>query len=220
MAGNAKINTIKQNTRMKQFIGWGIAVMFPMAAKGMTDVIPITVIAVIAYWFFCGIVLRGLIDTKFPYFDIKLAVVKKELAIVTIFTAAGIALYMLYYSPGEKDAIEILLSSLIFVFVNSVVEPLIWANIHDLAGCRIKLFGYLAVAINILLMYSIFWCDYCLFLPVDYPGNAILQVLIFGLPVLIYEKSGDITIWSLQHIIYSTVILYAGGFDISKLMHF
>jgi hypothetical protein len=220
MAGNAKINTIKQNTRMKQFIGWGMAIMFPLAAKGMSNIIPLALIAVIAYWFFCGIVVRGMVDTKFPYLNIKLVTVKKELAVASIFTAVGIALYMTFYSPTEKDAIEVLLSSVIFVIINSLVEPLIWANIHDLAGCRIRIFGYLAVAVNIFLMYSLFWCNYCLFLPVDYPGNAVLQVLIFGLPVLIYEKSGDITIWSLQHIIYSTVILHAGGFDISKLMHF
>ena len=220
MAGNAKINTIKQNTRMKQFIGWGIALMFPLAAKGMSSIIPLTLIAAIAYWFFCGIVLRGIVDTRFPYLNIKLSTVKKEIALVLFFTAVGIALYMIYYSPAESDTMEILLSSIVFVILNSLVEPLIWANIYDLAGCRIKIFGYLAVAVNIYLMYSLFWCDYCLFLPVDYPGNAILQVLILGLPVLIYEKSGDITIWSLQHIIYSTVILHAGGFNISKLMHF
>jgi hypothetical protein len=220
MASNSKINTIKQNTRLKQFIGWAIAVMFPLAAKGMSDIAPLAIIAVVAYWLFCGIVLRGTIDTRFPYLNVKISTVKKELAVISVLTAAGIALYIIFYSPQQKDALEILLGSFIFVIVNSIVEPLIWANIHDLAGCRIKIFGYLAVAINIFLMYTLFWCNYCRFLPVDYPGNAVLQVMIFGLPVLIYEKSGDITIWSLQHILYSIVILYAGGFDISKLMQF
>ncbi|WP_139905989.1 hypothetical protein [Clostridium thermarum] len=220
MAGNSKINTIKQNARLKQFIGWLMAIMFPLAAKGLADMTPLAIIAVIAYWLFGGIVLRGIIDTRFPYLNIKLYIVKKELAATLVLTAAGIVLYVIHYSPQQNDALDILLGSFIFVLVNSIIEPLIWANIHDLSGCRIKIFGYLAVAINIFLMYSLFWCNYCRFLPVDYPGNAILQVLIFGIPVLIYEKSGDITIWNLQHILYSMVMLYAGGFDGSKLMQF
>lgn len=220
MSGSTKINAIKQNVRLKQFLGWTIGIALPAAVTTMVNNGPVTIVAIIAYWYFCGIVLRGIIGTKIPIFNIRFNLIKKQLLAIIITTAMGIGVYVVYYSPGQNNAIEYLLSVIIFVLINGLMEPLIWANIYDLAGCRIKLFGYAAVIANILIIYTMFWSNYCRFLPVDFPGNAIIQAIIFGLPVLVYEKSGDITIWSLQHMIYSLVIIFAGGFNISNLLHF
>ncbi|HCW05303.1 MAG TPA: hypothetical protein DGK91_12765 [Clostridium sp.] len=220
MSGSTKINAIKQNVRLKQFLGWTLGIALPTAVATMANKGPAAIIAIIPYWYFCGIVLRGIIGTRIPIFNLRLSSVKKELLAITIFTAIGISLYIIYYTPGQNNVFEYLLSVIIFVLINGLMEPLILANIYDLAGCRIKILGYGAVAANILIMYTVFWSNYCRFLPVDFPGNAFIQVIIFGLPVLVYEKSGDITIWSLQHMIYTLVIIFAGGFDISKLMHF
>lgn len=220
MSGSTKINAIKQNVKLKQFLGWTVGLALPAAVTTMGNNGPVAIVAIISYWYFCGVVLRGIIGTKIPIFNIRFAAIKKQLLGVIIFTAIGIGVYIVYYTPGQNNAFEYLLSGIVFVLINGFMEPLIWANIYDLAGCRIKIFGYLAVAANILLIYTMFWSNFCRFLPVDFPGNAIIQAIIFGLPVLVYEKSGDITIWSLQHMIYSLVIIFAGGFDISKLMHF
>lgn len=220
MSGSTKINAIKQNVRLKQFLGWTVGVAIPAAVAAMVDNGLVTILAIIAYWYFCGIVLRGIIGTKIPIFNIRFSDIKKQLLTIIIFTAIGIGVYIVYYIPGRNNVFEYLMSTIIFVLINGLMEPLIWANIYDLAGCRIKIFGYVAIAANILIIYSMLWGNYCRFLPVDFPCNAIIQAIIFGLPVLVYEKSGDITIWSLQHMIYSLVIIFAGGFDISKLIHF
>ncbi|NLZ47413.1 MAG: hypothetical protein GX895_01270 [Clostridiales bacterium] len=220
MSGSTKINAIKQNVRLKQFLGWTVGIALPAAVTTMANKGPLTLLAIIAYWYFCGIVLRGIIGTKIPLFDISFSTIKKQLVAIAIFTALGIGLYIVYYTPGHNNAFEYLISGLVFVLINGLMEPLIWANIYDLAGCRIKIFGYIAIVANILIIYTMFWSKYCRFLPVDFPGNVIIQAIIFGLPVLVYEKSGDITIWSLQHMIYSLAIIFAGGFEILKLIHF
>ncbi|MDP4089981.1 MAG: hypothetical protein Q8930_12015 [Bacillota bacterium] len=220
MPGGSNINAIKQNFRLKQFLGWGVAIIFPLAARGLIDLGYLSLAAVLIYWLFCGLVLRGIIHIRFPFFRVQAAAVKKELIATVLFTFAGAAMYILYFEKRSDNVVEVLLGTLVFVIVNGVLEPLIWANVYDLAGCRIKVSGYLATAVGILLMYTLFWHTYCNFLPVNNPGVILLQIIILGLPVLIYEKTGDITIWSLQHAIYSLVMLYAAGFDISRLMNF
>lgn len=219
MAGSTNMNIVKQNARIKQFAGWGIAVIFPLAARGMIDLKHLSFVAVIVYWLFCGLLMRGIIHTEFPFLKLNLSSVKKEVFVTLLFTAAGVAMYLIYYNKRNENVVDVLLGALVFVIINGILEPLIWANVYDLAGCRIKASGYAAAAVSILLMYSLFWHAYCNFLPINNPGVAILQVIILGLPVLIYEKSGDITIWSLQHVAYSLVMLYAAGFDISKLLN-
>lgn len=219
MASNTRVNIIKQNSKMKQFIGWGIAIIFPLAAKGIMEFGRFSFLAVLVYWFFCGILMREIIGSRVPFLNINVAVVKKELFITLLFTAAGIVMYLIYFSGRNDNAVEMILGTLIFVIINGIIEPLVWANIFDLAGCRIKVSGYIAVAVSILMMYTLFWNGYCNFFPMNNPGIIILQIIIMGLPVLIYEKSGDITIWSLQHIVCSLIMLYASGFDILKLLN-
>lgn len=156
MSGSTKINAIKQNVRLKQFLGWTIGIALPAAVTTMVNNGPVTIVAIIAYWYFCGIVLRGIIGTKIPIFNIRFNLIKKQLLAIIITTAMGIGVYVVYYSPGQNNAIEYLLSAIIFVLINGLMEPLIWANIYDLAGCRIKLFGYAAVIANILIIYTMF----------------------------------------------------------------
>lgn len=222
MAASSKVNAIKQNAKLKQFIGWGVAIIFPLAAKGMIATAPLSIAAGLIYWLFCGLALRGILDTRLPYLNIKLSSIKKELVIILIFTTLGASYYFFYYKNDTGNVFNAVMGVLVFVIINGVVEPLVWANVYDLAGCRIKVSGYIAVVVNIFLMYSLFWSNYSSSILIGGTGNAVLilfQILILGLPVLIYEKSGDITIWSLQHVIYTMSILYSGGFDLIKLLH-
>ncbi|MDT8716750.1 hypothetical protein IAI10_08775 [Clostridium sp. 19966] len=219
MVGSTKVNTIKQNARMKQFIGWTTAVVFPIAILGTEKSYIPPIAALIIYWIFGGIVVRNMLSNKLPYLEMRIKGAKRELIITLIITLAAVVNCFISGIKFNMSMNNSLLAIFIFCLLNSILEPLILANIYDLAGCRIKFLGYAAVGINIIMMYALFWSKYTVLFNDAGMVTWILQVVGLGIPILIYEKTEDITIWNIQRIIYNLIVLYFGGFDIIKLLH-
>lgn len=204
---NSGINPIKQNLNIKQYIGWSIALFFPFAIKGVSDVIKLPLLAAVIYWCVFGIFLRHLMSRRLPYFNPKIKEIRKEIIILFIITIFFGYFYISTYTKSNLPTREIVLNSLIFAFLNGCFEQLVWVNILDLAGARIKLNGFIAAFIYIILINSLFWDQ---FIPMEHKRFIffiVSQVLLTIVPFVIYVKTEDITIWSIQHVIYNIILV-------------
>ncbi|MBC2580914.1 hypothetical protein [Clostridium sp. DJ247] len=209
---NSGINPIKQNLNIKQYIGWSIALFFPFAIKGVSDVIKLPLLAAVIYWSVFGIFLRHLMSKRLPYFDPKIREVKKEIIILLMITILSVYFHMSTYTQNNLPLRDIVLNSLLFAFLNGCFEQLVWVNILDLAGARIKLNGFIAAFIYVTLINSLFWDQ---FIPMEH--NRVIffivsQILLNIVPFIIYIKTEDITIWSIQHIIYNIILVILSEF--------
>ena len=213
------INPVKQNARVKQYLGWFIAVIFPFAVYGMMEATKMPVIASIVYWAVCGIMLRYTMEKKLPFFNPQISKVKKEIILIVIATIICAYLYMIGAGSVEMPPKELYLNAFLFAFFNGCFEHLVWINIFDLAGCKYKLGGFLATLIYILLIQFMFWGK---FMPMP-SGNLTLfvlsQALTIIIPFVMYIKTRDITIWSIHRIIFNLLSVFFAGFGVSTFLH-
>lgn len=214
------VNPIKQNIRVKQFLGWSIALVFPFTIWGIMNITKMPIIAAMVYWIFCGVILRFVIDKKFPYFNMQVSKVKKELIFLVIVTAIICSFfYGINSSFYKKMPInDQILNLFLFAFLNGWLEQLVWVNIIDLAGCRVKMLGFAASSIYVILIHMFFWFK---FMPMP-QGNIVLFIFAQGFMyftgVTIYVKTRDITLWSIQHIIYNAIVVLLTGFGASSFL--
>lgn len=215
---NFEINPVKLILRLKQWVGWFIAIIFPFSAWGIVKFTNSPILPALIYWIGIGIVLRFTFDKNLPIFKPQISRVKKEIVVFVIITI--IAAY--YYSKGsriETNAWYIIFNSILYGFVNGFLEILAWVNIVDLAGARIKLNGYLALFVYVALIDGLFWSR---FMP-QFPGSLYvliliqLVMLITGLSV--YRKTKDVTIWSIQHIVFNLTVVLLTGFGVNLFIH-
>lgn len=213
------MNPLKQNIKLKQYVGWFIAIFFPFTARAIMDITKVPFISALVYWLICGILLRLQFEKSLPYFNPQFKKVKKEILLLVFATAFCAYLYISGSTTIKIPAKELIFNAFLFALLNGSFEHLVWVNILDLAGSRIKLNGYAAAFIYVGLMHAIFWGT---FMPVP-QSNTILfivsQVFIFVIPIIIYNKTKDITIWSVQHILYNLMAVFFTNFGVSTFLH-
>jgi hypothetical protein len=216
---NYSMNPLKQNIKLKQYIGWFIAILFPFAAKAIMDITKIPLISALIYWVVCGIMLRLSFEKKLPYFNPQFRKIKKELLLLILATALCAYLYISGSNSIKVPAKELIFNAFLFALLNGSFEQLVWVNIFDLAGSKIKLNGYAAVFIYVCLIQVVFWNT---FMPLPQSNTIVFivsQVLIFVIPFIIYTKTKDITVWSIQHILYNLLSVFFANFGISTFLH-
>lgn len=213
------INPVKQNVRVKQFLGWFIAIIFPFAVYGMMEATKMPIIASIVYWAVCGVLLRYTMENKLPFFNPEIKKVKKEIILVVLATIVCAYLYMKGSGKVELPPKELYLNAFLFAFFNGCFEHLVWVNIFELAGCKFKLGGFLATFIYIVLIQFMFWG---MFIPMP-QGNVTLfvftQALTIIIPFIMYIKTRDITIWSIHRIIFNLLSVFFAGFGVHMFLH-
>jgi hypothetical protein len=218
MAAIDKTNPVRQNTRLKQYLGWALAIIFPFAARGIVDITRIPLVAALIYWLICGILLRYTLQKNLPYFKPGFKDVEKEIVVLGIATGVSVYLYILGVNAVRLPLRELLLNTIFFAMLNGVFEQLVWTNIYDLAGCKVKLMGSVAVLTYIILTQWLFWGQLIPSPQVNTSLFMISQTVMFLIPLLIYRKTRDLTIWSIQRILYNIVLIYFGGFGISMFI--
>lgn len=213
-----RINPIIQNHKLKQFVGWFLAILFPFTVRGVMDITKIPILAAIIYLLIGGVFLRLIIDGKLPYLNIQIGKVKKEtiaLMVMTLILAYVFSMGFKGFSTGKNKNI---INGIIFALINGSLEQLVWVNIFDLAGCRIKLSGFIASSVYVILINALFWNKFVP-APINYPIFIVMQIVLFVIPFLIYVKTEDITLWSIQHVIYNLILFFMGGFGINSFIH-
>lgn len=219
MIENYSMNPLKQNIKLKQYIGWFIAIFFPFAARAIMDITKTPFISALIYWVVCGIMLRLHFKKNLPYFNPQFKKVKKELVLLALATVLCAYLYINGSITINIPTKELILNMFLFAFLNGSLEQLVWINIFDLAGSKIKLKGYMAVFIYIVLIHVIFWGS---FMPVPQTNTLLFiisQAFIYLIPFIMYNKTKDITIWSFQHIIYNLMAVFFTNFGVSTFLH-
>lgn len=215
---NFKINPVIIILRLKQWAGWFIAVLFPFTAWGILRFTKSPILVALIYWIGTGILLRFTFDKKLPVLRPQISKIKKEIVVFVIITIIG----GYYYSKGvklETNAWYLICNSLLYGFANGFLEILTWVNIVDLAGARIKINGYLALFIYVALIDGLFWSR---FMP-QFPGSIYVLILIHLVMLItglsVYKKTQDVTIWSIQHIIFNLTVVILTGFGINLFLH-
>lgn len=215
---NFKINPLKLIVRIKSWIGWFLAIVFPFSAWGIVKLTNAPIIIPLIYWIGMGIILRYTFDIKLPYFNIQIGKIKKETLIFVIITAIG----GYYYSRGvkiEPNSAYLIFNPLLYGIVNGLLEVLVWVNIVDLAGAKIKLNGYVAIFIYVGMIDFLFWNNKS----PNFQGNLVAFIVIEAIMLItglaIYKKTEDITLWSIQHMVYNIIVVMLTGSGTNLFLH-
>ena len=213
------VNPVKQNIRVKQFLGWFIAIIFPFAVYGIMEATKMPIVASVVYWAVCGVFLRYTMENRLPFFNPQIGKVKKEIILVVFATIICAYLYMKGAGKVELPPKELYLNAFLFAFFNGCFEHLVWVNIFDLAGCKFKLGGFFATFTYIVLIQFMFWST---FIPKPHNNVALFvftQALTIIIPFIMYIKTRDITIWSIHRIIFNLLSVFFAGFGVGIFLH-
>lgn len=213
------MNPLKQNIKLKEYIGWFITIFFPFAAREIMDITRIPLISALFYWGICGVMLRLSFEKKLPYFNPQFKKVKKELVLLVVVTALCAYLFISGSNAAKIPVKELVFNAFLFAVLNGSFEQLVWVNIFDLVGSKIKLNGYVATFIGVGLIRAVFWIT---FIPLPEANTIvfiILQIIIFVIPFIIYTKTKDITIWSIQNIFCNLLVVFFANFGVSSFLH-
>ncbi|WP_125154137.1 hypothetical protein [Clostridium rectalis] len=216
---NKPINPVKQNVRVKQYLGWFITFTFPLAVREIMELTKSPFLAALAYWIVCGILLRFTIGGKLPYFKPQWKKVKKETIILFLSTILCGYLYVNNSVPQHTNLKDMAINIFLFAILNGTFEHLVWINIFDLAGSKIKINGFIASFIYTGLIHMLFWSEFMPTPVVNTWTFLVCQAFMFTIPYIIYIKTEDITIWSIQHIIYNFIAVIFMGFGASGFIH-
>jgi hypothetical protein len=208
-------NPIKQNYRLKEYIGWCTVFLFPFALMGVTEVTGIGLAAVLIYIGASGFFLRKVIENKIPYFNPRFNGIHYEL--FSAVAALSAFAYTLFTNHGlESYAYEqIVLIIIFFAIIKGLTEQLIMVNIFDLVGCKIKLPGYIGVALNTIFMYVLFWNKFIIASAWNSSVIIFFQLVLTFISINIYFKTKDTTICSVFQILFNVIIVLSCGFNIN-----
>lgn len=214
--------SFEQCKKIKIYTGILISLLVPFAVKSIMDMTKMPAAAAFIAWFICGITLRVIITKSNPYFHPK----TKNVPIETFILTAGFVLsgYILFrgidFNPGEIAINKnILINIVLFAILNGIFEQLILTNIFDLAGCDYKIFGIFFSAVYAVLINYTF---YSKILPVTIEKDYLFYIseaIVMIVPLIMYSKTKDITIWTLLKIIYNILIILFYGFGYSTFLY-
>lgn len=203
-----------------QIIGCFTAFLFPFAANSILGITKIPIIVTLIYYILFGIYIRLSYEDRLPYFKPQINKVKIEICFFIIFTVASATLYIQGMHRTPVSPIAALIPVLVlYSFVNGTLEHLIWVNVYDLCGKNLKSVGVIATFIFVALIHVFFWN---IFVPTPFSFSSIpmliFQFITLFIAIRIYEKTRDITIWSIQHIIYDIIVVIFGGFSLEMYL--
>jgi hypothetical protein len=216
---NNGVNHIKQNLSIKQYMGWFMSLFLPFTMRGIMDITKLPLIAAVIYWFICGLLLRYLVDKKLPYCSPKIKCIRREIVSALLLTLLSIYFYI---SDCNQHRIFIkgqILNSLIFVLLNGCFQQLVWINIFEFSGARIKLSGFIAVFIHIVLINLFFWNNFIAMPSIHTTLFIMSQGFLIINFLIIYMKTDDITILSLQNVVYNLIIVFVNGFGCNPFIY-
>jgi len=216
---NRGVNPIKQNLSIKQYMGWFMSLFLPFTMRGIMNSTKLPLIAAVIYWFICGLLLRYLVDKKLPYWSPKIKYIKREIVAASLLTLLSICFYI---SDCNQHSIFIkgqILNSIIFALLNGCFQQLVWINIFELAGARVKLNGFIAVFIHIILINLFFWNNFIAMSNIHTTLFIMSQGFLVIILIIIYMKTDDITIVSLQNVVYNLIIIFVNGFGCNPFIY-
>lgn len=216
---NREDNPIKQNLNIKQYMGWFMCLSFPFTIRGIMDIVRLPLIAAVIYWFICGLLLRYLIDKRLPYCRPKIKYIKRETVAVALLTLLSVYFYISDCNQNSTLYKGEILNSLIFALLNGCFQQLVWINIFELAGARIKLSGFIAVFIHIVLINLFFWNNFIIMPSIHSTLFIMAQGFLVVILLIIYMKTDDITIVSIQNVVYNLIIVFANGFGCNPFIY-
>ena len=216
---NSGVNPIKQNLRIKQYMGWFISLFVPFTIRGVMDITKLPLIAAVAYWFICGLLLRYLIYKKLPYFNPKIKYVKREIIAALMITLLSVYIYIRGCNQQSIFIKGLFLNSFTFALLNGCFQQLVWINVFELAGARIKLNGFIAVFIHVLLINSFFWNEFIAIPSVHTTLFIVLQGVLIIVYFIVYMKTDDITILTVQNIVYNLIIIFFNEFGANLFIY-
>ena len=205
-------NPLIQNAKMKEFIGWFAALIFPFASIGISVKTGGGAIAALVYFGICGWLMRTITDSGMPYLNPGLKTVSKQLmrlAFICILFWIIISEYEFKTYPIVEAAMLVTL----FVVPKGVFEQLVTVNLFALAGARVKMMGYAAGIISSVMMYILYWDR---FITVTFLSGLILilfQVTLNFFTINIYRKTKDITVCSIIQILFNLALVFFCGFN-------
>jgi len=128
-------------------------------------------------------------------------------------------IYIKEVNPVHINTSDMIINLFAFALINGTFEHLVWVNIYDLAGKRKKYLGVIATTVYVGLIHILYWSK---FIPAPDVGNTpifmVNQFLLLFIPLRIYAKTKDLTLWSIQHVIYNILAVAIGGFGISMFL--
>jgi hypothetical protein len=206
-------NPLIQNMKLREFLGWFAAAIFPFASKGISETTGGGVIAALVYFAVCGWLLRTLSDGGMPFFSPKLkASVRQLIRLVSVF-AIFAAFVLTEFKFKTYPMVDAVLLVTLFAIPKGVFEPLVAVNVYELAGARIKLSGYAAGIVSSMMMYLLYWDR---FISVSVLNVVILiffQSTMNLFAINIYRKTKDLTVCSILQIIFNLAVLFLCGFE-------
>ena len=214
------ITVTEKSAFLYQFTGWFIALGFPLMASSFMDLTGIPLLSALIYYFIFGIFLRIRLLGRLPYFRIQFAKIKWEALLFGICAVVCSVLYATGFSSLPRFSYGLLINLFVFALLNGSFEHLVWVNIYDLAGYRCKILGVLASTIYVSAIHILFWTRFIPASNINLPAFIVSQTLLLWIPLRIYAKTGDVTLWSIQHIIYNTLAVLIGGFSIGMYLGF
>jgi hypothetical protein len=216
---NNGCNPIKQNLSIKQYMGWFICLSLPFTIRGIMDIVRLPLIAAVIYWFICGLLLRYLLDKKLPYFRPKIKYIKRETVAVSLLTLLSICFYISDCNQNSTLDKGQMLNSIIFALLNGCFQQLVWVNIFELAGARVKLSGFIAVFTHIVLINLFFWNNFITMANIHSTLFIMAQGFLVMILLSIYMKTDDITIVIVQNIAYNLIVVFVNGFSCNPFIY-
>lgn len=206
-------NPIIQNLKLKEYIGWFAAIIFPFASLGIYKITGLGIVGAVVYFAFCGYLLRRFADNSLPYLNPKPDVVFEHIVRIS---AAFILFALILYSWFEFKNFTIMETVMLLIFLvlmKGVLEQLVTVNVFELAGSRIKLTGYSAAILGSVIMFIAFWEK---FLHIPFMNGLVLivfQVLLNIFTVNEYRKTKDITIGCIFQIVFNLALMFFCSFN-------
>jgi len=206
-------NPIIQNLKLKEYIGWLAALIFPFASLGIFKITGLGLVGAVIYFAFCGYLLRRFTDSSLPYLSPKPGIVFEHIVrMASVFVIFAFIVYS-WFELRNYTIMQSIMLIIFFVFMKGFFEQLVAVNVFDLAGSRIKLTGYTAAILSSAVMYMVFWEK---FLQIPFMNSMVLvimQVLLSIFTINVYRKTKDITISCIFQILYNLVIIFFCSFD-------
>lgn len=213
------MNDSRSNSFLYQFTGWFIAIGFPFMAYALMEMTGIPLLSALLYYLVFGILIRLMLFGRLPYFRIQLVKVKWEALLFLVSAILCSVLYARGFTTVPAVSSGLIINLFVFALINGSFEHLVWVNIYELAGYRKKYLGVIASILYVGAIHAMFWSR---FIPASGSSNPLVfiipQILILWIPLRIYAKTGDLTLWSIQHILYNILAVLIGGFSIGMYL--
>lgn len=206
-------NPLILNMKLKEFLGWFAALLFPFAAVGIKETVGGGAIAALVYFGICGCLLRTISDAGMPYFSPKLRMTAKQLIRLLSIFAIFAAFILTEFKFKPYPLVEGLMLVTLFVIPKGLFEQLVTINAYELAGARLKLSGYAAGILSSAAMYLLYWDRFITVSVLNWVILILFQSVFNLFAINVYRKTKDVTLCSIVQIMFNLAVVFFCGFD-------